>query len=484
MGSSSTHEHSFIQCALKRVKFIEKYAWLYDYPATDLFTSNIFEERCPPHWQSLLHGSISSSEMDFIKLWVQVASKDVDAMTQIKMHWPSDLLDFIEEAHSMSLSTDFLSFPLSSSSPMDPMLTLGMTPKKAYEVPCLASFIKKWCGLYNVKHLVDLGAGQGYLSSVLAYQHDFHVIGVDNDPVQIQGAQKRLKRIQKSKLPTQGSIHFVQKHVTPKDTFQTLLNEQPHSFLSFPTSSLPLTLHETKPWGFIGLHTCGDLSSTTLRLWQASQAQLVINIGCCYNLLTELTDHDSQEKHGSQWTSHSDPLSDSVYGFPMSEKLSHVQLGRTARLLACQSTSRWIHHFQNAYDSFVRHFYRALLQTYLQDFPSHPPIKTFQTRKGKVPTFPSYATAAFHQLDLPVPLDLEERYEKYMQQGGLRKVTMMWTLRAHMAEAIESLILLDRCLWLQQQDPKPQVCLFPLFDPLQSPRNFVIACVKPTPQDG
>lgn len=38
----------------------------------------------------------------------------------------------------------------------------------------------------------------------------------------------------------------------------------------------------------IGLHTCGDLSGTTLRLYtHSSTLQCLVQVGCCYHLMEE-----------------------------------------------------------------------------------------------------------------------------------------------------------------------------------------------------
>lgn len=45
----------------------------------------------------------------------------------------------------------------------------------------------------------------------------------------------------------------------------------------------------------VGLHTCGDLAPSTLRMFQARQElQAVCSVGCCYHLLSEEFDEDAQ----------------------------------------------------------------------------------------------------------------------------------------------------------------------------------------------
>lgn len=45
----------------------------------------------------------------------------------------------------------------------------------------------------------------------------------------------------------------------------------------------------------VGLHTCGDLAPSTLRMFEAKQElQAVCSVGCCYHLLSEEFDEDAQ----------------------------------------------------------------------------------------------------------------------------------------------------------------------------------------------
>ena len=87
----------------------------------------------------------------------------------------------------------------------------------------------------------------------------------------------------------------------------------------------------------VGLHTCGDLASSCLRIFCSSpQFFSLCNVGCCYHLM--------EEKHcRNPFWNDVDPLPDGQnYGFPMSQFLNDKQfsLGRNARMLAAQSLER------------------------------------------------------------------------------------------------------------------------------------------------
>lgn len=49
-----------------------------------------------------------------------------------------------------------------------------------------------------------------------------------------------------------------------------------------------------------------------------------------------------------------------------------------------------------------------------------------------------------------------------------------WALRAALGPLVESYILLDRLLFLQEQGNSVEAFLFPIFDPTLSPRNIAV----------
>ncbi|RYR50286.1 hypothetical protein Ahy_A07g036890 isoform C [Arachis hypogaea] len=53
-----------------------------------------------------------------------------------------------------------------------------------------------------------------------------------------------------------------------------------------------------------------------------------------------------------------------------------------------------------------------------------------------------------------------------------------WSLRASLGPLLETLILLDRLLFLQEQDSTVEAYLLPIFDPMISPRNVAVIAKK------
>jgi hypothetical protein len=198
-----------------------------------------------------------------------------------------------------------------------------------------------------IDHVVDLGAGQGYLSRTVAFQYDLEVMAVDGSEVQTCGAKRFDDMAIKGFRDKQHMIHHVTDLFTPENAADILASLQTRHNTDDDT-----TTTKAVPWLICGLHACGDLSSMMLRLFtQRPEIQALVNVGCCYHFLTH---HEGDTP-----------------GFPMSSSLEHFQLGSTACMLACQAPSRWLEKKESSIKAYEHHFFRCLLQVKL---PPPPPL--------------------------------------------------------------------------------------------------------------
>jgi len=90
----------------------------------------------------------------------------------------------------------------------------------------------------------------------------------------------------------------------------------------------------------IGLHTCGSLGTTCLKLFNEpkNNLKLLVNVGCCYHLIEEEFTNDPF------WDDIENELNkNESYGFPVSNCLREkkFQLGRDARMCASQSPDKF-----------------------------------------------------------------------------------------------------------------------------------------------
>ena len=114
----------------------------------------------------------------------------------------------------------------------------------------------------------------------------------------------------------------------------------------------------TKTYGLIGLHCCGDLSSSMCRLFveEESHASLLLFVGCCYNLLS------------------TPETSPSSFGYPMNPDCISLPLTKRARngIVQVRSMMVIVYNQNTQFDSLeefeatiTKLFYRCLLQKWI-----------------------------------------------------------------------------------------------------------------------
>jgi 2-polyprenyl-3-methyl-5-hydroxy-6-metoxy-1,4-benzoquinol methylase len=71
-----------------------------------------------------------------------------------------------------------------------------MTLKKMHEVEIMSQMVAALAYISQASHVVDVGGGKGYLSSILALHHGLRVLGVDSSQVNTHGAAKRTQKLE------------------------------------------------------------------------------------------------------------------------------------------------------------------------------------------------------------------------------------------------------------------------------------------------
>ncbi|ORY96194.1 methyltransferase domain-domain-containing protein [Syncephalastrum racemosum] len=320
----------------------------------------------------------------------------------------------------------------------------------------------------GISNILDLGSGQGYLARVLAYQHGLNVLAVDKSEVQIRGAEKFDSRISRGftgqdqtiQPGTEPNLKHLTQMITPDNISDVLTGHEQDA-------------RHNDQWLITGLHACGDLSTLILRLFaqDKSKVKALVNVGCCYHCLTE------EEDEGS-------------CGFPMSDfvKAQGYRMGTTNRVLACHSPSRWYQEKADTQKAFELHFYRALMQSLLSEKGLASPKTTVVLgRIKKRKDFGAYVTMALQKLGLaPETIPVEEaeaRFRQAKQQQEDKKLMALWTVRALLGPLLESIVLVDRWMYLKQNSEKEDeqswgAWMYPLFDASASPRNVVLVAYK------
>ncbi|XP_038842936.1 methyltransferase-like protein 25 isoform X2 [Salvelinus namaycush] len=220
----------------------------------------------------------------------------------------------------------------------------------------------------------------------------------------------------------------------------------------------------------VGLHTCGDLAPSTLRMFVAKRELLsVCSVGCCYHLLSEEFDPTRQECPSS-----------SVCGFPLSGYLREQSwfCGRNARMSACLALERVSKGQGIQMESL---FYRAVLHVILRDhYSSFKSEKRVGNVYSKATSFVDYVWRALRRLELDESKLSDGVIQGYHDTYRPRMVEMeaFNMLKVTLAPCIEGLILLDRLCYLKEQEDVAFSTLVQLFDPLLSPRCYGVVGVK------
>ncbi|XP_030295627.1 putative methyltransferase-like protein 25 isoform X1 [Sparus aurata] len=220
----------------------------------------------------------------------------------------------------------------------------------------------------------------------------------------------------------------------------------------------------------VGLHTCGDLAPSTLRMFVAkAELAAVCSVGCCYHLLSEEFDPAGREC-----------VSRGVCGFPLSQYLRDQSwfCGRNARMSACLALERVALGQGIQMESL---FYRAVLHVILRDhYSAFKSEKRVGNVYSKAKSFVDYVRRALRRLELDESQLPDSNIQHYHDTYRLRMDEMhaFNMLKVALAPCIEGLILLDRLCYLKEQEDLSFSALVQLFDPLLSPRCYAVVGLK------
>lgn len=453
-ATPTTTDDSFVEATksylASALNFTSKFRATYQYNANDFFVSgeHFAEGRVPPEFEELAGTDVRGL--------LELAIGEGD--DGIQPHWPELLKDFVRGCRIHSLPRrhrDARLFPedkvgMSLPKGQESKLLRGIPAKKLDEVRLLAPVVAREAKGATV---VDLGCGQGYLTSLLARGYGIDAVGVDFQPIQTDGAEKRREKTGTG----EGSLRFVCQKIDGDLDLDEVAG--------------------TDPFIVAGLHTCGDLGPSLLRLYGKSRAEACVFVGCCYNLLTPS----------------GFPMSNFMRSFPESELSAINPQGLN---VACQNTEGWTEEVELA-KMFERLFYRAVLQLVLVEngltcskykpgclfdgvictVHGQPEVAVGRTHsKAKLASFPIYVASAIPKGGLSSTAISTEVAENTYQRvlKDLPRYRAAWTLRALTGATIEGIVLADRWLWCRENGIECGAA--PGWDAEGSPRNWVFVC--------
>lgn len=187
----------------------------------------------------------------------------------------------------------------------------GMSPKKSHEVARLSSLIRQvstngsfaepLAEHHHTRHVVDAGAGQGYISRELAFSsyqsaEAKHVLALEYDDIQLEGAKRRDDVQDQATTKAGGDLADSSRgSITYRKVWVSTGSLVPE--VEGWVRDLDTKPETASPVMFTGLHACGSLTPAVLRsfvdltrshpksesgVWFPSSLVLV---GCCYTLL-------------------------------------------------------------------------------------------------------------------------------------------------------------------------------------------------------
>ncbi|XP_074785076.1 methyltransferase-like protein 25B [Athene noctua] len=469
------------QRAADIIRLLSLYRPLLDAYVIDFFTEGLWAQ-LPPPWQAALATATPP------QLAGLLGGHGGPGAT-----WPLSLLAFAAATRALAFPRGRPGgspHPPCQSARLHPLLRRHVKPKKQHEIRRLGKLLQRLSQATGCDRVVDVGAGQGHLSRFLAFGLGLSVTAVEGDGRLASMAerfdQELLRELGKTGVPpgNEGPPRCRQNRTPPPP----LTPQRPHhvagrldpgapwgEFLlppdppgSGPAAQNPLSDPGGSEGGsrvlVTGLHACGDLSPALLRHFARSPSvAAVTSAGCCYMKLSTAP------------TPLGYPL-----GYPLSTWVAGLpghQLSYRAREGACHALEEYAGRLDGESGCLRAHCYRAVLETLIRAAdPSkkRPGVQT--VKKSHTLTFPQYARLGLPRVGLDpatVPLDSEAVGAMLEQQ---HKVVAFFSLTLLLAPLVETLILLDRLLYLREQGF--QCALVPLFNPRFSPRNLVLVAAR------
>jgi hypothetical protein len=188
-----------------------------------------------------------------------------------------------------------------------------MNSKKRHEVEVLAAVIQRIANEVEAHDIIDVGAGQGYLAQVLSFEYQLSVIALDASSHHATVTNQRAERIKKHYQARMRKSHMgdhdinvpqtITHHICSDDSLASLSKVLSSSFSIRPENNRQQTLGGDRTDGsegsslvenfaamnngqtascdtkglaasliLAGLHACGDLSVTMIRVQKDGEA--------------------------------------------------------------------------------------------------------------------------------------------------------------------------------------------------------------------
>lgn len=310
---------------------------------------------------------------------------------------------------------------------------------------------------------------------------DLHVLALDSSSHQSHGAEKRFMQTSKNTAASKGSLTFRTtwlgqspsrqshpgKHLnqtTENDTFEECIGKWLSDSGCTGTKGKP---SEPTAVVLVSLHACGSLTPTILRYGLAHGrthnpnnswfTAAVVVVGCCYNLL-EIDGKETEHKH------HKARLIFLLEDFPLSKNVqehlkahSGVQLTSAHYQAAAQIPSAWLHSDEEKAVSNLamkKVLFRSLISPAIQNNDMIGPQRLGRLKNSVYENFETFLSYSAQKLAFD-----EQQFRHDYGIDGIsleksriaRRIEVLHAARCLLGPAIESLLILDRVIWLKEQ---------------------------------
>ncbi|XP_040211129.1 protein RRNAD1 isoform X2 [Rana temporaria] len=474
------------------------YGYITDSYIIEFFTDHLWES-LPESWRVVL------SDLPAPQLADQLLCNGNSAEVRYSSVWPLSLLALKVTAHSLAFQrtpryekiSGLQKRPAefqhnhSQSSRLDPLFRKHVKPKKQHEIRQLGKLVKKLCDSTSCADVVDVGSGQNggtEATSIPFPKPPRHVLAcVDPQAPWEDFVRQVASNAEETSLQSAGENKMADdtwrtltnastSHVTTSTEEVMNLKTTRENEAAEPSAGSCHVVSESRVdrrFLLTGLHACGDLSVAMLRHFARCPGVAgITSVACCYMKLTTLevpqppgvlsADSDIRE-----------------FGYPMSSwvsRLSGHKLSYKSREVACHAIEDYIARLKGDSDILRTHCYRAMLETVIRKVDPtmrRPGVQTIK-KAHRLP-FTEYAMLGLERVGLDPNTPLDETSVEHMLSQQ-QNVVVFFSLALLLAPLVETLILLDRMIFLRERGFQCEV--IPLFKPQFSARNLVLVAAK------
>jgi len=310
---------------------------------------------------------------------------------------------------------------------------LYVIPKKEHEIRSLAPYVAKFVEDNSIERLIDIGGGIGLLAQTINSLYGTPITSVDMDAKLQQTGKERIKKLTLKAAP----IEYECLKVDPTELkFKKLLNSKRAT---------------------IGLHTCGGLAVSQIKTSVEENCKGLINFGCCYQKILP------HEQNLSQFAKDNDPIEFNLFALTLSARAHKKFSLQDLELKQKVKYYRYTFHF--------------IMCDYYDQWNTLNLGNSHKSLYEK--SFADYALDHFKRIGVESKLSSDELnfyFERPENKKLIHQMLCAALVRDTLSRVLELYLLIDRCLYLEEQGYQAQLLSF--FDETISPRDLGVIGVR------